>query len=790
MRTFLRAALLLSLLWVLGCPAGNPIDHPMGTSSSSGGGGGGAPGHDGGPCALDCTKLDTGNPCLISVCNTGQVLGPVGECVITDAPDGTTCDDGEYCTTGDVCTMGKCHGPLQQTCGMAPNPCVSVLCYESTHTCSTTPVNDGIACTPTDVCEVNGHCVLGSCAGAPKDCSFSPQSECNLMVCDPNTGMCTGKPDGSKDGKPCVFTGDLCSVDKACLAGACLGGKPKDCSALTTVDCQVGSCDSTNGNCVAGNAPMGTSCTQGIQDCQVGTCDAKGNCNTSNAADGTLCNDHQSCTQADTCTGGVCAGMPVAGCSVYFYTGFEPCTGGFTLNPAGDWQCGKPMNPMGPATSHSGMDCIATQIANNYHNNDDYSTSTADSPTIDLTKAVSPLLSYWVWMNTELNYDGWNIKVSTDNGQSFTEIEAPPFDGGTGDGGTDGGDAGPPPPPAPEQPPYNGVVNQQQAYSGDLSNQGWANFTADLTPFAGQKIILRYAFHSDSAHVAPGVYIDDLTVAEPPEIPLYITTLPPLKDVYADQKYAVQINAVGGSNLLWSLVSPSQNALWLTIDPATGLLKGKPTPADVGQVTVTVKVEEMGVPTNFAEQTYVFNVLPNIYYESWESGCPDGWTLAGDWSCGVPTIPAIDGGPGSAYDGMNCISTGLTGNYSPFDTYAAVTATSPTIDLTSAMNATLSFRLWNYTEGGYDGVNLQVSTNGGTTYNLLTTVMPDYNYNTPTMSVANEFAWSGNFKAYGWRLITADLTPFIGQKINLQFAFTSDGANEYPGVYVDDFLVK
>ena len=50
-------------------------------------------------------------------------------------------------------------------------------------------------------------------------------------------------------------------------------------------------------------------------------------------------------------------------------------------------------------------------------------TAAATSPPIDLTAATSPVLSFWAWDHTEGGtFDGWNLKVSINGGQAFTDV--------------------------------------------------------------------------------------------------------------------------------------------------------------------------------------------------------------------------------------------------------------------------------------------------------------------------------------------------------------------------------
>jgi bacillopeptidase F (M6 metalloprotease family) len=125
-------------------------------------------------------------------------------------------------------------------------------------------------------------------------------------------------------------------------------------------------------------------------------------------------------------------------------------------------------------------------------------------------------------------------------------------------------------------------------------------------------------------------------------------------------------------------------------------------------------------------------------------------------------------------------------DYSNNDTWALTTATSPAIDLAGVPTPILTFRMWVDTEGGtFDGVNLQISSDGGAAFQVLDTVTPAY-----PLTIAGEPAWGGQQAALGWQLVQADLTAYSGQTILLRFAFQSDPSATYPGVYIDDFLVE
>ena len=94
-----------------------------------------------------------------------------------------------------------------------------------------------------------------------------------------------------------------------------------------------------------------------------------------------------------------------------------------------------------------------------------------------------------MWVDTEGSvYDGANLKVSTDN-MTFTQVMS-------------------------VTPAYNITIGGEQAWGGRQSASGWQLFTADLTAYAGQMVYLRYAFRTDTSVVYPGVYIDDIFIAD------------------------------------------------------------------------------------------------------------------------------------------------------------------------------------------------------------------------------------------------------------------------------------
>jgi hypothetical protein len=280
---------------------------------------------------------------------------------------------------------------------------------------------------------------------------------------------------------------------------------------------------------------------------------------------------------------------------------------------------------------------------------------------------------------------------------------------------------------------------------------------------------------------APGVYVDDVRIIEAAETPLVITTGSPLPDAVDGDPYSAQLEKTGGSTgAVWSITGGT-NHVWLSIDPATGLLSGAPSPVNVGPVTVEVHVEEPTNPTNHDDKSFALEVVNAIYLETFEGACPSGWTLAADWECGTPMTV----GPGTAHSGTQCIATQIDGNYSSDMVWSSTVADSPAIDLAGTTAPELSFWMWIDTEGGtYDGANLKISVNGGTTFSLVPNPVPAYN-----LVIDSESAWGGHQSSLGWQRVTADLSSYAGYSVILRFAFRSDYIISYPGVYIDDVMV-
>ena len=120
---------------------------------------------------------------------------------------GEACDDGNR-TDGDCCSSTCQPEPSGDAC------------------------DDGDLCTQTDACDGAGACVgadpvVCAAGGGDDDCG-------GAGTCDPATGACVGGP--APDGTACD-DGDPCTVDDACVAGACAAGELEPAACVGSFQC-------------------------------------------------------------------------------------------------------------------------------------------------------------------------------------------------------------------------------------------------------------------------------------------------------------------------------------------------------------------------------------------------------------------------------------------------------------------------------------------------------------------------------------------------------------------------
>lgn len=182
------------------------------------------------------------------------------------------------------------------------------------------------------------------------------------------------------------------------------------------------------------------------------------------------------------------------------------------------------------------------------------------------------------------------------------------------------------------------------------------------------------------------------------------------------------------------------------------------------------------------------------------SGVPAGPLVTGDWTAGAETAdPALTlnapWGPSTTYKrtGTSSYSTGSGGTY-PNSACGGLT----TPPLVLGAGSVLTFHHIYSTEVGYDGGRVEISTNGGASWSVLTPT-PAYPGNvthaTPCSWPNPSACYIGNSAGYPatWQLATVNLAAYGGQTALLRWSFTTDtsqaGSLTNPGWYVDDIKV-
>ncbi len=112
----------------------------------------------------------------------------------------------------------------------------------------------------------------------------------------------------------------------------------------------------------------------------------------------------------------------------------------------------------------------------------------------DLTGVDKATLQMWMWYDLEDKYDYAYLEVSTDGGRTWTILR--------GKYTTD------------ENPTGNAFGPGYTGKSGGGDTPRWVQEEIDLTPYAGQKILIRLEYVTDDAVNYPGLFLDDVAIPE------------------------------------------------------------------------------------------------------------------------------------------------------------------------------------------------------------------------------------------------------------------------------------
>ena len=115
-----------------------------------------------------------------------------------------------------------------------------------------------------------------------------------------------------------------------------------------------------------------------------------------------------------------------------------------------------------------------------------------------------------------------------------------------------------------------------------------------------------------------------------------------------------------------------------------------------------------------------------------------------------------------------------------------------TLDLTDAQNPVLEYDLWYWIEKDFDYGYVEVSTDGGQRWDVLTTPysnQADPHGNSYGPGYTGQSSRESGASAAGWLHESIDLSAYTGQQIQIRFELVSDDAVNQPGMAVDNLCV-
>jgi hypothetical protein len=161
------------------------------------------------------------------------------------------------------------------------------------------------------------------------------------------------------------------------------------------------------------------------------------------------------------------------------------------------------------------------------------------------------------------------------------------------------------------------------------------------------------------------------------------------------------------------------------------------------------------------------------------------WATGGDqqlWQRGIPTGTVLD----SAYSAPNVWATNLAGDYTE---NAEEFLYSPFFNFSNVQNATLSFRHRHETADNNDGLQVQVSTTGGTTWNTLGFYLDPTGTNWYNHLQSGQHYFTGISGTWGESSISLSNYNNASTPVQFRFRFFSDGAGALEGWLIDDFRI-
>lgn len=469
---------------------------------------------------------------------------------------------------------------------------------------------------------------------------------------------------------------------------------------------------------------------------------------------------------------------------------FEASAGGWTSYGTNNtWQHGTPTGVV-INTAGGGTQSWTTNLTGDYNNSE---LSYLESPCLNLSTLTSPQVRFKIWWESENGWDGVQLQYSTDGGATWSVV-------GTVGSGINW---------------YNSTLTNGPGtglacWNGSITgfppggSRGWLTAQHNLSALAGVTgVKFRFMFISDISITRDGIGIDDFRVSDPPPVEAKLAAITaPNSGCGLPNNAQVSIRVKNqGTQILTNIpvryrinaLAPVAEVMPGPIAPGDSLVYNFNTRANLsvaGTYTLTAYTAvpadaDLSNDTLRANVTHIPLVSSVPYSQNFESN-NGGWTSGGSnssWAWGIPTGITIN----NAASGQRAWVTNLGGDYNDDEeSYLQL----PCFNFSGIQNATISFSLNFDTEDTYDGANLQYSTNGGLSWQVLGAVGSGTNwYSSPSVSSSNGFpVWDGS--SSGWLRASHSLSALNNvSSVLLRFVFTSDGSVTEEGIGIDSIFI-
>ena len=446
------------------------------------------------------------------------------------------------------------------------------------------------------------------------------------------------------------------------------------------------------------------------------------------------------------------------------------------------WDFGIPSAP-GTIGSYSSPNCYGTDLDSGYRAN---TTSYLTSPRFDISSLVNPLFSFYQFRYLSVGLDGMHVEYSTDD---ITWFRLGTVNSTSGFNW------------------YNTssiVATGLPAFTGNSST--WIQSGYYLNSLTTGLIRLRFVFRSNLnfGSSQPGIFVDDVRIENSTSViaDLAASTIPGFNGPYQTgikqaltfrvlNFSSIQIDSARIGYLLnGNVVMNTMTFLDLSPGEAdTFALDSVTLPAGNFSIKAFVAIPNdpnnnndttlrTGTSTSIATLPYTddFETLPSLWYNN--------SFFNTNWELGMPNFDLTTG----THSGIQAWDVNLDTNYFASANCELI---SPIFSIPSTGLQELSFWQNRYLEPTWDGMRIDYSTNGGSTWTPLGYYGDPLGTNWYDFSVINSSNWSGwSGNSNGWVKSSYKLSAFVGEpQFQLKFVFTSDNSGQYDGISIDDFSI-